>query len=162
METSEVTDDVLTAVLGTLVAEFSQPTVQKKAAARHIWFRNSLPLVCKRWHRLVLGTPAIWSTLIIDPSAEAHHLRRLCKSQEAAGTGSEPRGGSGSSTPMRESSPVLGSSPDSDSGGYWTSIYAPYQTGTPSTYVARCLGGGLHSMALQPEYAQAVLLLQCS
>lgn len=131
MDTVDVTDDVLVAVFNTLAAEFSSGTAHKKAIQRFIWFRTTLPLVCKRWHRLVLGTPALWTNVLIDPTAEAQHVRRTGRINEASMFTSErePRGGSGPPTPVRGASPALGSSPESDSGGYWTSLYAPYQSG---------------------------------
>jgi hypothetical protein len=123
---TSATDDVLLCVFKQL-ASWGPQTAQKAATARFIWFRNTLPLVCQRWHRLVLGTPGLWSSIIVDPSAEALHVKRSSR-HESSATYDDQRAGSGSSTPVnRGASPVLGSSPDSDIGGYWTSQYAPYQ-----------------------------------
>lgn len=99
-------------------------------------------MVCQRWHRLVLETPALWSTCIINPAAEAQAARRSIRQQQQgeAAAGASPvrsaaanrfydasdRSLSEASTPNRAASPVLGSSPDSDTGGYWSSQFAPY------------------------------------
>lgn len=142
----QATDDVLLLVFSSLAECFCAPDAPHKlAAARFTWFRTTLPLVCTRWHRLVLHTPALWSAAIISPAAEAHAARRSIRQQQlaqgdahaapaaAAAAGASPlrqRPGffldaSESSTPVRGGSPVLGSSPDSDLGGYWSSHFAP-------------------------------------
>lgn len=140
------TDDVLVLVFKALTQGFCSPDAlaspsHKLAAARFTWFRTTLPLVCRRWHRLVLSTPSLWACCIINPAAEAQAARRSTKHQHQQGTeqvpGASPvrlnrfydavdRSFSGYSTPTHGASPVLGSSPDSDSGGYWNSQYAPY------------------------------------
>lgn len=122
-----VSDDVLVFVFKQLSAGWGPHTAQKIASTRFVWFRNTLPLVCKRWKRLVLGTPALWSSLVVDPTAEAHHVKRSGRHENAGSYDEQPKGGSGSCTPVRGASPLFGTSPDSDSGGYWTSQYAPYQ-----------------------------------
>lgn len=128
---TSATDDVLLCVLKQL-ASWGPQTAQKAATSRFIWFRNTLPLVCQRWHRLVLGTPGLWSSIIIDPSAEALHVKRSTRQDASATYDDLQRAGSGTSTPVnRGASPVLGSSPESDTGGYWTSHYAPYQGQLP-------------------------------
>lgn len=121
------TDDVLLCVFKQLAAAWGPHAAQKAATSRFMWFRHTLPLVCQRWHRLVLGTPGLWTSIIVDPSAEALHVKRSTR-HEASATFDVHRAGSGSSTPVhRGASPVLGSSPDSDYVGYWTSQYSPYK-----------------------------------
>lgn len=144
------TEDVLVLVFTALAAGFCAPDAltfpsHKLAAARFTWFRTALPLVCQRWKRLVLQTPALWSCCIINPAAEAHAARRSNSRQQpmhqADPTGTPAAGASPlrsrmyfdadkpffseASTPNQAASPVLGSSPDSDSGGYWSSHFAP-------------------------------------
>jgi len=127
-------DDVLIILFKTLATGFTAScTPHKAATARFIWFRNTLPVVCKRWHKLVLQTPSIWSHYIIDPSAESHHAKKHLHRAHDWERPTSPRGASGCSSPARGLSPVLGSSPESDSSGYWTSQYAPY---------VPCAGGG--------------------
>eukprot|EP00882_Tetradesmus_deserticola_P006770 GHRQ01007127.1.p1 GENE.GHRQ01007127.1~~GHRQ01007127.1.p1 ORF type:complete len:294 (+),score=57.16 GHRQ01007127.1:264-1145(+) len=140
---TSATDDVLLCVVKQLAAGWGPQAAQKAASARFIWFRNTLPAVCQRWRRLILGTPGLWNCIIVDPSAETLHVRRSTR-HEASATFDLYRAGSGSSTPVnRGASPVLGSSPDSDYVGYWTSQYAPYQVsaalpgGSPPASIAR-------------------------
>lgn len=131
MGAADVTDDVLIAVFKTLAAECAINYGHKQCVARFIWIRTNLPLVCKRWYRLALDTPTLWRTLIIDPTLEVQHVKRLGRTAEApsSSTARDVHGGSGSTTPARGGSPILGSSPDSDAGSYWSSIYAPQQAG---------------------------------
>jgi hypothetical protein len=143
------TEDVLVLVFSALAEGFCSPDAltfpsHKLAAARFTWFRTTLPLVCQRWKRLVLQTPALWTCCIINPAAEAHAARKSIRQQllqqgDCAGVaaGASPlrhrpfydasdRTFSETSTPNRGASPVLGSSPESESGAYWTSQFAPY------------------------------------
>lgn len=79
------TDDVLNLIFAVLAQGNSAealPASLKLAAARFTWFRTTLPLVCQRWHRLVLQTPALWSCCIINPAAEAHAARRSARQQQ--------------------------------------------------------------------------------
>lgn len=154
-------DDVLVAVFNTLAADFAPGNGHKKAITRFIWFRTTLPLVCKRWHRLVLEAPPLWSNVIIDPTAEAQHAKRLGRSNDVSGcpSGREPRGGSEGSSPARAASPALGSSPESDSGSYWTSVYAPYQTGECYSSVVVHL---LFLLSSQPSSQPLGFCQQCS
>jgi hypothetical protein len=135
-------DDVLILLFKTLATGFTASDIPHKAAtARFIWFRNTLPAVCKRWHKLVLKTPAIWSHFIIDPSAESHYAKKNMHRAHEWERPTSPHGASGSSSPARGLSPALGSSPESDSSGYWTSQYAPY---VPCAGGGRCLAVCMH------------------
>jgi hypothetical protein len=161
---TQLTDDALLLVFAALAQPFNGPWQQQRqqhAAHSFTWFRTTLPLVCTRWQRLVLHTPALWACCVISPAAEGQAVkaRRGPRQQQQqqpqlghtvaaaveALPGSSPVRGSyyashsthphhqqqlerthsESSTPNRGGSPVLGSSPESDSGSYWLSQYAP-------------------------------------
>lgn len=174
------TDDVLVLVFSALAEGFCSPDAltlpsHKLAAARFTWFRTTLPLVCQRWHRLVLETPALWSTCIINPAAEAQAARRSIRQQQQgeAAAGASPvrlaaanrfydasdRSFSETSTPNRAASPVLGSSPDSDSGGYWSSQFAPY-TGQHSIFQEKSAAVHWTQGLWCPQRSLHVLLMQ--
>jgi hypothetical protein len=148
------TEDVLVLVFSALAEGFCSPDAltlpsHKLAASRFTWFRTTLPLVCQRWKRLVLQTPALWTCCVINPAAEAHAARKSIRQQllhqgDHAGVAASAstrhrlfydaseRTFSETSTPNHGASPVLGSSPErasspeSESGAYWTSHFAPY------------------------------------
>eukprot|EP00775_Hariotina_reticulata_P010242 gene10242-10400_t len=76
----------------------------------------------------------------MDPSAESHHVKKTMHRAHDWERPTSPHGASGSSSPARGLSPALGSSPESDSSGYWTSQYAPYVPcvgGSPRTSLIR-------------------------
>jgi hypothetical protein len=109
-------DDVLSAMFVHLSSEFSQVgQLSPEQVAMFIWFRTALPLVCKRWNRLLRTSRLCWKTIPIMPRAECTHLRRSARLVEAAG--SSPRAGA-SPAWASPSTPALGSSPASSVGAY--------------------------------------------
>jgi hypothetical protein len=171
------TDDVLVLLFTALAEGFCSPDAlhmasHKMSASRFTWFRTTLPLVCQRWKRLVLQTPSLWSCCIINPAAEAQATRRSKRQRRdftGAAAGASPVGTSplrqprlyehldqsmsGMSTPNRGASPVMGSSPDSDSGAYWMSQFAP-QAGEQQY----CFGSMQDTHAMQQATSWLVLM----
>ena len=107
-------DDVLCFFFIHISSDFSQiGQLSSEQVATFIWFRTTLPLVCRRWYRLLKSSRLCWKNIPIMPRAECAYIRRSTRLAEAAG--SSPRAGA---SPAWASpyTPALGSSPASSMG----------------------------------------------
>ncbi|PNH10186.1 hypothetical protein TSOC_003121, partial [Tetrabaena socialis] len=109
----DLDDSVLLHVFRFLAAEHDDPAVV--SAGRHFaWFRRSLPLVCRRWGRLLgPGGKFSWSTVVV--SVEHEVARAVRKRLEPNGSATSPGpGGSAAAGGLAQPAAGLpGSSPPS-------------------------------------------------
>jgi hypothetical protein len=88
------TDKIVIRALQQL-ADWDMPDTQRgeqEAAAQFVWYRRALPLVCKRWRRLLAHTGCLWGSLAVQADAEAQYER------QSASFRSTSQGGVGSGT----------------------------------------------------------------
>lgn len=99
-----LTDDLLLTVFEQLIEESAQPPCNLYSAntcKSFIWLRKTLPLVCKRWNRVLAQPSQLWRTVHIcvdkEVSYERPGIARKSTEQHPNGSVSAPLGSSPSS-----------------------------------------------------------------